>query len=204
MSCQVLGHVLAHWSALLERFQHLVEREAADLLARREFLERRQELPDVLLRRHEQEDVLDPPLLVAHAIVVGRLERIGAQVEDLRQAQRHERFLPDIEAVRALLGEDDLPLVVAQADQRAVVVEVEELVARAGRFAGQRIGDVVAVEMDLEGLVADLHALEQLLLHVRDARRGQQRGQHVFVREDVVVTVPGLMTPGQRIAQGTR
>ena len=68
---------------------------------------------------------------VVHALVVGRLEGVGAQVEDLRQTQRHERLLPDVEAVRALLGEDDLPLVVAQRHQRAVVVEVEELVARA-------------------------------------------------------------------------
>lgn len=33
--------------------QHLVERETAGFLARGEFLERGQELPDVLLRRHE-------------------------------------------------------------------------------------------------------------------------------------------------------
>ena len=116
-----------------------------------------------------------------------------------------ERFLPDIEAMRALLGEDDLPLVVAQPDERAVVVEVEELLARAGRFAGERIGDVVAVEMHLEGLVADLHALEQLLLHVRARRRRPAasaaclRGQKMSL-----LTVPGLMTPGQRMAQGTR
>ena len=98
----------------LQRLQNGIQRESADLLARREFLERGEELPDVLLRRHEQEDVIDPPAVPVHAFVVADLERIGAQVEELREAQRHERLLPDVAAVRALLGEDDLPLVVAQ------------------------------------------------------------------------------------------
>ena len=74
--------------------------------------------------------------------------------------------------------------------------------ARAGRLAGERVGEVVAVEMDLEGLVADLHALEQLLLHVGHAGGGQQRGQHVFVREDVVEDGAGLDDAGP--ADGAR
>jgi hypothetical protein len=40
--------------------------------------------------------------------------------------------------VRTLLGEDDPPVVVAQPDERAVVVEVEELVARAGCLQATR------------------------------------------------------------------
>ena len=40
--------------------------------------------------------------------------------------------------------------------------------------------------MHLEGLVTDFHSLEQLFLHVRHAGGGEKRGQHVFVREDVV------------------
>ena len=94
--------------------------------------------PTYCLRRHQQEDVVDPPVRCSPCRMVGLLERIGAQVEELGQAQRHERLLPDIEAVGALLGEDDLPVVVAQRHQRAVVVEVEELVARVGRLAGER------------------------------------------------------------------
>jgi len=69
-------------------------------------------------------------------LVVSQFERIGMQVEDLWQAQWRERFLPDIEAMSALLLEDDLLLVVAQRHERAVVVEVEEFMARAGCFAG--------------------------------------------------------------------
>ena len=144
-----------------------------------------EELPDVLLRRHEEEHAIDPPVVVVHAMV-GRFERIGAEVVDLGHAQGRVWLLPAIEAFAALLLEDDLVLLVAQRGQVAVVAEVEELLARAGRLAGERVGEVVAVEVHLEGLVADLHPLEQLLLDVGDAGGGQQRGQHVFVGEDVV------------------
>ncbi len=50
-----------------------------------------------------------------------------------------------------LLEEDDLPLIVAQAGQIAVVSPVEELPALVVA-AGEKIMLVVAVEMDLEGL----------------------------------------------------
>ena len=41
--------------------------------------------------------------------------------------------------------------------------------------------------MHLEGLVADFHALQELLFHVGHARRREDRGQHVQVRHNVVV-----------------
>jgi hypothetical protein len=71
-------------------------------------------------------------------------------------------------------------------------------------------------------LVADLHAREQLLLDVGNPCGGHERRQHVFMAKDVVkhelsewpdrirrncgpaLTVLGLMTPGQRMAVGTR
>ncbi len=74
------------------------------------------------------------------ASVVGALEGIGTQVEELWKAQCYERILPDIEAVCSLLGEDQLPLVVAQCHQRAVVVEVEEFLAWGRPFAGSYSG----------------------------------------------------------------
>ncbi len=93
----------------------------------------RKELADVLLGRDQQEGVVHAPLPVVPA-VRGFLEGIGAEVEEPGEAQGHKRLLPDIEAVGALLGEDDLPLVVAQSHQRAVIVEVEEFVARVRRL----------------------------------------------------------------------
>ena len=128
--------------------------------------------------------------------MIGDLERIGAQIEQLRHTQRHEGLRPDSEAVGALLLEDDLPLVVAQCDQRTVVVPVEELLARAWRLAADGGREVVAIEVDLEGLLADLHALEQLLLHAGHTRDRHDRRQHVLVGEDVVVDRAGLDVAG--------
>ena len=50
-------------------------------------------------------------------------------------------------------------------------------------------------------VVADLHALQQLFLHIGHAGGRQQRRQHVFVREDVVVDGAGLDHAGP--ADGT-
>jgi len=48
----------ASLASLLQALQHLVEAKATDLLALRVVLERGEELPDVLLRGHQQEHVL--------------------------------------------------------------------------------------------------------------------------------------------------
>src|SRR5688572_28122187 len=81
-------------------------------------------------------------------------------------------------------------MVVPQRHQRAVVVPVEKFLARVWPLPGKPVHDVVAVQMDLEGLLADLHTLEQLLFDIRHTRCRQERGQHVFVREEVVVDGP--------------
>jgi hypothetical protein len=74
-------------------------------------------LPTYACAGVEHKEVLDAPSLVVHAFVVRGFERIAAQVEELGKAQSHERVLPDLHAVLALFGENDFPLVVAQADQ---------------------------------------------------------------------------------------
>lgn len=104
----------------LKRREHLLNVETADLLTWWEFLEGGQEITDVLLRGHEEESSVYPPFGIADPNLVRFFEWIGAQIKYLREAQRHERLLPDIEAFRALLGEDDLPLVVTQRHQRAI------------------------------------------------------------------------------------
>ena len=48
--------------------------------------------------------------------------------------------------------------------------------ARVGPLAGESVGDVVAVEMDFESLVADFHPLEQLFLYVGHTGGRQQGG----------------------------
>src|SRR6185369_14979127 len=98
---------------VLQTLQRLIHAEAAGLLTGREFLKGSQKLPDVLLRWHQNEGVIDPPPPVIDAFVVGGLERIGAQVEKFWETKWHEWVLPHFQAVRALFGEDDLVLVVA-------------------------------------------------------------------------------------------
>src|SRR3954464_924268 len=81
----------------------------------------------------------------------------------LGQAQLDERLLPDVEAVRALLEEGELPLVVAQRGELAAVGPVEELLAWCfGGLALEEGHEVVAVEVDLVGLAADLLAGREL------------------------------------------
>ena len=110
------------------------------------------------LRRDQHEGAVDPPAAVADALVVAALERVGAQGEQLGQAQLDERLLPDVEAVRPLLEEVDLPLVVAQ--RREVC---RRRSSRGTPCAGlrpfrRRMQLVVAVEVHLVGLVADLRS----------------------------------------------
>src|SRR5262249_7712701 len=124
--------VAGRFRGVLQSLQRIVNRKAAGLLARWELPKGGEELRDVLLRRHHDESVVHPPPSVIDAFVVGAFERIGAQVEELRESQRHERVLPHIQALRTLFGKDNLPLVITQTDERTVIVEVEKFVTRAG------------------------------------------------------------------------
>src|SRR5262249_23543057 len=69
--------------ALLHLAEHIVEVEAGGLLALRILPERLQVLPDKGLRRHQQVDVVDKPIVVRDRRDVGALEGIRAQVEQL-------------------------------------------------------------------------------------------------------------------------
>ena len=122
---------------LLEHLQRLVDGEASRFLARRVFPERPQKLADVLLRRHHQERVVEQIIPVCIGGDGGTLVRVGAQVGDHGNARLHEGFTPDLHGpLDPLLGEPELPVVVAQAQQVAVVREVKELLARALRQPG--------------------------------------------------------------------
>ena len=105
-----------------------------------------------------------------------------------------------------LLHEHELPVVVAQADQLLVVVAVEERLARAlRRLARSGTGsEVVAVEVDLVGHVADLVALEELLLHVGSPAMARSVGSQSWWPTISFETVPALILPGQRTMHGTR
>ena len=77
--------------------------------------------------------------------------------------------------MRLLFQEHRLPLLVAQARKIAVVGPVEEFAPFVRALAGEQVTLVVAVEVNPEGLAGGGVALQQLLLDVRLAGRGDQR-----------------------------
>jgi hypothetical protein len=103
-----------------------------------------------------QVGVLDSPVVVLIRDDVGALVGIHAQVEELRNAQALEGFVPDGEASGRLhLAEHGLPVPVPVGDQHAVVVEVGEVGALALRLLAKEVRKlVVAVEMHLEVLAS--------------------------------------------------
>src|ERR1700730_6919993 len=178
--------VLATAAGVLEACQHLIEGEAAGLLPRRELLIGDQVLGYIALGRDQYERTFEFPFAVLDRGVIGQLERVGAEVEELRDAQAHQRVLPDIRAVRPLLQEYDLPAIIVQAGEISVVGPVKIFLALAGAGAGQEIALVVAVEVNLEGLACSLIAGQELPSDVWLASRRYQCRHPVFVRDDVV------------------
>src|SRR5215467_9064985 len=101
--------------ALLHLSQYLVEVEAGGLLALRVLPEGLEKFPDKGLRRHQQVDVIDKPVVIGDRRDVGALEGIGAKIEELWHAKRDKGFRPDAHgAWLSLFREHDLPIVVAQ------------------------------------------------------------------------------------------
>src|SRR5262245_45302032 len=80
--------------ALPQLFQDLIHAEASGSLARREFFERGEELPDDALRRHTDIGMVHPPVVIRVRRDVCPFIRIRPQIEELRKPQRCERFLP--------------------------------------------------------------------------------------------------------------
>src|SRR6516165_5663757 len=167
-------------------FHGLLDREAARLLARRELLKALEVLRHERLRWDQHEGVLDEPPHVVARLVLAPLKWIRTQVEQPGQAQLHQRLCPDIEAMRPLLQEHGLPLLVAQASEVAVVGPVEELADLVRPPASELITLVVAVEMNFEGLAGGIVALQELVLDVWLAGGSDQRRRPVLGGEDVV------------------
>ena len=89
------------------------EIEGAGLLAWRKFSEALQPLSDIGRRGSDHEDVVDKPPTVIDAFILAAFQGIAPQVTYQGSTEFDKRFAPDIEAVRALFEEGDLPLVVA-------------------------------------------------------------------------------------------
>ena len=116
---------------LLLRFSQLrhdlIQIEAGCLLSLRVVPESRQELTHVVLRGHEQEDVVEEPVVVSVGRDVRPLIRVGAEIEDLGHPQVGKRIGPDEHLpIGTLFHEHDFPVVVPQCDHLLIVVYVEE------------------------------------------------------------------------------
>ena len=105
----------------------LVQVEAGCFLSLRIVPESRQELANVILRRHEEEDVVEKPVVVGVRRYVRPLIRVGAEIEDLWHPQVGERVGPEQQlSIGPLLHENELPIVVPQCDHLLIVVDVQE------------------------------------------------------------------------------
>src|SRR5205823_9358443 len=116
------------------------------------------------------------------------LERIGSKVKVFRDTQRSERLGPYSKgALRPLLQEHDLPVLVPHRHKIAVIVEVEELVACALFLLSDQIWKLVeAVEMDFELLARSGISLQKLFGDVGIAGRSQQRWAPIEATSDLV------------------
>ena len=105
--------------------------------------------------------MIEPPIPVGVGTFVRALKGITPQVEDLRQAQLDKRFRPELHTLGALLHKDHLPIVDADGRNPAVIVGVEEELARALVGLAQQVGqDIVAIDMDFEILTVSLMAFK--------------------------------------------
>ena len=156
---------------------HRVEVEARRLLPNGKFLEALQPLCGQGLHRHLDESTIDHPFVIEDGLVAP-LERVGAQVEELRQAQFGELSGPYADALVVLLKEDTFPIVDTDRNKLTIIVPVDELLARRFlRFALEERDEIKAVEMDLEGLVADLRAASGICRRCQDRRRLRQMSE---------------------------
>ena len=122
----------------------------------------------------------------------------AAQVVQVREAQLGELTLPHADRrlggdLRVLLEERGFPILVADGHQVAVVGPIDEfLPRRLLHLALQERHEVVAIEVDLEGLAVGLVALHHLGDEVGLARGGGERGDQIFMGADIVDHLPGF------------
>src|SRR5947209_15016498 len=167
-----------------------VEVEARALLHRWVLDGRLGQLRHFLLHEHEPPELVHEPL-VEEALcavqgpvdrVAEALERVEAQVGDRRRVHVDLAAEPAV----GLLDEAVLEVVDPYGAERALA-EVVDFVAVGRALAGDHVQLVVTVEMVLVGHVADLLAFEQLLLDVRIAGGGDERGEPIEAGDDPVL-----------------
>ena len=188
-----LASLSARAASLLKFLKNLIQIETARLLTWRKFGKGLQMFADEADRWQQHECMVHSPSAIVPSLVVGSLERISAKTEQLRKSQRHRRILPNVEPVCSLFHEHDLPPVVSQVGQAAIIGPVEKFVSWRGFNVATEIRDqVVPIKMDFELSAIRFVSFEQLFFDVGFTRSSQQCLEHVFVRTNAVVNRPRL------------
>src|SRR6516162_7872038 len=167
--------------------QDLIQVEGGRLLARGELGETADLVRHNGLTRVQNRRVIDHPIPVGVGVEIGALKRVATQAEDVRYPQFHQRLRPDVHLKGTLYGKLQLPVTETNRHELPVITEVDQRLPRTFlHFAGEVRQHVVAIEMDVEGLIADLRSLEQSLRDVQVAGGRQQGGKHINVTDDAV------------------
>ena len=170
---------MAATGRVLEMLEHCVQVERSGLLTRRELFKSLYLLGDERLHPVDDIGVGNQPIPIGVRVFIRPLERIAAKVEHLRRSELHERLEPAHELLGPLLHEHDLPVAHADRQDVAVIADVKEELPRTFfRLAGQVGDQVVAVDMDLVGLFADLVPLRSLSLISGSPAAARNVGSH--------------------------
>ena len=162
--------------------------ETSGLLAWREFFERHQKLCNDGLRGDQQIDMPEDPVVERVRGLLLTLIRVQPHVEDIGRPQHDEGLLPDFKlGFHTLLHDQHLQVITAQRSNIAIIGELNEPLARAlFFFPGQGGQQIIAVEMNLEGLANSLVALLQLRGNFRLAGNRKDCREPVQMADDLV------------------
>src|SRR5262249_44603464 len=132
--------------------RRLVDSEARRLLTRWKLFERLHEVRDDRLCREQHVRRLQVPVPIGVRGDIGAFKGIGTQVVELRRPQHREGLGPDLQGPGAALFEKDgLEVAGAKRDEIAVVVEIDESLARALHTLGrEERQQVVAIDVNPE------------------------------------------------------
>ena len=95
-------------------------------------------LPHDRLRGDQNERVLNEPFVICAGLVVPKLKGVRDKLNMFGARNGTKRLHPDFQAMRLLLHEHHLVLVVPQAGEVAIVRPIEELAALVGAVAGKK------------------------------------------------------------------
>src|SRR5262245_11232711 len=155
--------VVAAASSFLQMPEDFVQVERGRLLTWREFHKGLDLLGHKPLHFVDDVGMGDQPIPVCVRVMVRALERIPPQVEDLRRSKFYKRLEPALQLLGSLLQKHDLPVAHPDAQDVAIIADVEEEISGAAFCLAGEIGQQVeTVDMHLVGPVSHLMTLEEL------------------------------------------